>query len=309
MRARQGTSRLAALVAVIPLCSLACKERRTLGTDIVPERPALGAVTVKPIPTVDFRGRELHLDEALLASKVKGVLEKGEIFAAARPNRAAVAVTLDVRPFTEGSSEALEIGVRLRLRMTVRPEGAAPARFGEDVAAVGQAPLETRDVTEARSAFDRLLARTADDLVLAYVNRQKLWSGDAKGITAALGASDNDLRVEAMRIIGARKLREQVPALLRLLEDDDEGVRDAALGALVALQERGAIKALARSRQMRDTREMRKILDAIASLGGPEARDYLGFVADTHDDEEIRGMARAALQRLTKYLDTERPTK
>ena len=280
-----------------------------MGTDIVPERPALGAVTVKPIPTVDFRGRELHLDEALLASKVKGVLEKGEIFAAARPNRAAVAVTLDVRPFTEGSSEALEIGVRLRLRMTVRPEGAAPARFGEDVAAVGQAPLETRDVTEARSAFDRLLARTADDLVLAYVNRQKLWSGDAKGITAALGASDNDLRVEAMRIIGARKLREQVPALLRLLEDDDEGVRDAALGALVALQERGAIKALARSRQMRDTREMRKILDAIASLGGPEARDYLGFVADTHDDEEIRGMARAALQRLTKYLDTERPTK
>jgi hypothetical protein len=309
MRARRGTRRLAALVAVIPLCSLACKERQTSGTNIAPERPALGAVTVKPIPTVDFRGRELHLDEALLALKVKGVLERAEIFAAARPKQVVVAVGLEVRPFTEGSSEALEIGVKLRLRMTVRPEGAVPARFGEDVAAVGQAPLETRDVTEAKSAFDRLVARTAEDLVLAYVSRQKLWSADAKGIASALGASDNDLRVEAMRIIGARKLREQVPTLLRSLEDDDEGVRDAALGALVALQERGAIKALAQSRPMRDTREMRKILDAIASLGGSEAKDYLGFVADTHDDEEIRGMAREALQRLSKRTESDRPTK
>jgi hypothetical protein len=309
MRARQGTRRLAALVAVIPFCAIACKERQTSGTDLAPERPALGTVTVKPIPNVDFRGRELHLDEAPLALKVKGFLEKAEIFAAARPNRAAVAVTLDVRPFTEGSSEALEIGVKLRLRMTVRPEGAAPARFGEDVAAVGQAPLDTRDATEAKSAFERLVARTAEDLVLAYVSRQKLWSADAKGIVSALGAPDNDLRVEAVRIIGARKLRKQVPALLRLLEDDDEGVRDAALGALVVLQERGAINALAQSRQMRDTREMRKILDAIASLGGLEAKDYLGFVADTHDDEEIRGMARAALQRISKRVESERPTK
>jgi len=251
----------------------------------------------------------LHLEEAQLAAKLKSVLDKAEIFSEAKPKRALVAVALEVQPFTEGSAEALGMGVKLRLRMTVRPEGAAPARFGEDVAAVGQAPLQTRDANEAKAAFERLAERTAEDLVLAYVGRQQLWVGDTRAIAAALASSDNELRVEAMRIIGVRKLREQVPAVLRLLADDDEGVRDAALGALVALRERGAVKVLAESRPMRDTREMRKILDAIASLGGSEARDYLGFVAETHDDEEIRVMARAALDRLARHSEPERPTK
>jgi hypothetical protein len=66
---------------------------------------------------------------------------------------------------------------------------------------------------------------------------------------------------------------------------------------------------------MRDTREMRKVLDAIATLGGSEAQDYLAFVAETHDDEEIRTMAKAALERLGRRDDrgnkggSFRPTK
>ena len=51
---------------------------------------------------------------------------------------------------------------------------------------------------------------------------------------------------------------------------------------------------------MRDQREMRKILDAIAVLGGHEAAEYLGFVADGHDDPEIREMAAEAKKRLLR---------
>jgi hypothetical protein len=51
---------------------------------------------------------------------------------------------------------------------------------------------------------------------------------------------------------------------------------------------------------MKDSREMRKIVDALAALGGQEAADYLSFVADAHDDEEIRNMAKAALLRLKR---------
>jgi hypothetical protein len=50
---------------------------------------------------------------------------------------------------------------------------------------------------------------------------------------------------------------------------------------------------------MKDGREMRKIIDALAAIGGQEATDYLSFVADAHEDEEIREMAKAALFRLT----------
>ena len=51
---------------------------------------------------------------------------------------------------------------------------------------------------------------------------------------------------------------------------------------------------------MRDRREMRKILDAIATLGGKEASEYLSFVAEGHDDPEIRELAAAARARLQR---------
>jgi len=204
-----------------------------------------------------------------------------------------------------GSADALEMRVKIRLRVGVRPQGPSGARFAEDVTGVGEAPLATREARDVEAAIRRLAERTAADLAQAYAGRQKLWSADAQALARALAASDTDVRVEAMRVAGARRLRELVPAVVRLLGDEDENVRDAALGTLVAMGERSAIKALADSRQMRDAREMRKVLDAIASLGGREAKDYLGFVAETHDDEEIRVMAKEALGRLERRAATK----
>ncbi len=45
---------------------------------------------------------------------------------------------------------------------------------------------------------------------------------------------------------------------------------------------------------------MRKIIEAIAILGGQEADEYLSFVAATHDDDEIRAEAAAARARLQR---------
>jgi len=309
MSGRRGSAYLATLVTIGCAFVPACKRNRPSGSPPAEEPPCLGSVAVKPIPKVDFRGQEIKLDEERVAASVKNVLDNAHIFSEAKPKRAVVTPSVEIVPFTEGSADALEIGVKFRLRMTIRPEGGAPARYGEDAAALGQAPFQTRDAAEAKAAFQRLAQRTAQDLVRTYVARQKLWSGDTHAIAAALASADDDVRVEALRVIGARKLREHVPAVLRLLVDDDEGVRDAALGSLVALRERGAVKALAESRQMRDAREMRKVLDAIATLGGTEARDYLAFVAATHDDEEIRTMANQALERLTRHAGSFRPTK
>jgi HEAT repeat protein len=86
--------------------------------------------------------------------------------------------------------------------------------------------------------------------------------------------------------------------LVALLSDDEEAIRDAALGALVELRDPRAVPALTKAKSMKDRREVRKIIDALATLGGQEAADYLSFVADAHEDEEIRTMAKAALLRL-----------
>jgi HEAT repeat protein len=111
------------------------------------------------------------------------------------------------------------------------------------------------------------------------------------------------MQIEAIRAVAERKLTAEVPTLLRLLSHDDEAVRDAALGALVDLRDRRAVSELAKQRSMRDRREMRKILDAIATLGGQEAAEYLSFVADAHEDEEIKRMAKQALDRLKRRSD------
>jgi hypothetical protein len=218
-------------------------------------------------------------------------------------------ITVEVQVLSAGSSEHPEIGVRLRLRIAVRPQGSSPVRFNEDLLATGQVPLPAGEVGDSTESYQRLAERTAGDLLLSYVARQRLWVANVPEVKLALESHDTDLRVEALRIIGARKLREEVPDILALMADEDEAVRDAALGALVEMRERSAVKAVAESRPMRDVREMRKVLDAIATLGGREAMDYLAFVAETHDDEDIRGMAKEALERLKRRPETLQPTK
>lgn len=300
-------------VAAATLCWLAaCKGCPYGERDHPDDRPTLGSVVVKSTGRVSFRGTEFSLDDAQLTERVKSVLTRTQVFSESGSQSARQSkgnISLEVQVLDDGASEHPEIGVRLRLRVSLRPEGASPARLNEDTVATGQVPLAQVDASDIGMSFQRLAERTAEDLLLAYAARQKLWVASAPEVTSALESRDTDLRVEALRIIGARKLHEAVPEILRLLSDEDEVIRDAALGAVVELREQTAVKALAESRQMRDVREMRKVLDAIATLGGEEASDYLAFVAETHDDEDLRAMAKEALRRLKRHSDILQTTK
>jgi hypothetical protein len=305
-------SRYARILAawVIALCwSLsACKGCGERKSSASADRPSLAGVTVKPIAPTSYFGEQIQVDSARLSAKAKQILADGEIFADPEAKRPVAQVSLEAEVFSADGADGPEIGAKVHLRITARPS-VAPARFAEDVEAVGQSPLPKGDVEGVRTAFQHLAERTVEDLLQAYVARQKLWQASVRDIEVALKSSDNDVRVEAIRIVAARSLREETPMILGLLSDDEENVRDAALGALVALRERSAVKVLAASRQMRDAREMRKILDAIATLGGREAVEYLSFVAETHDDEEIRGMAKDAMERLSRHDQSIRTTK
>jgi HEAT repeat protein len=176
---------------------------------------------------------------------------------------------------------------------------AAPARGATPPPAAGRAPAAP-SADEKRALFERLALRVAGDLIDSFAAREKLATAPESAIRAALRGDGGELQEQAIRIAGERKLRDEVPALLDLLENPDESVRDAALGALIQIGDRRAVSALTRSRSLRDRREMRKIIEAIATLGGDEALDYLSFVAATHDDEEIRALATGAKQRLER---------
>jgi HEAT repeat protein len=152
----------------------------------------------------------------------------------------------------------------------------------------------------SRPVLAPLVMRIARDLIDGVAARRRLQEGSPAALHAALVGDGGELREEAIRIIGERQVRAEVPALLKLLDDQDETVRDAALGALISLKERRAVRVLTESRSLRDRREMRKIIEAISILGGQEADEYLSFVAATHDDDEIRAAATAARARLQR---------
>jgi len=276
------------------------------------DRPALGKVAVKGAAGATVRGTFIVLDDASIVSKARETLRQSGIFAetdGAATRRTIANVGIEVGVLADGGSEASEIGVKVRLRIDIHPATAAMVRYGEDTAAVGQAPLDKDKRADLAGAFQRLAERTTDDLLSAYAKREKLWHAGESEIAQALASSDNDLRLEAIRITGVRKLGGQLPTVLRLLTDEDEATRDAALGAVVAMGDRTAIRALAESHQMRDSHEMSKVLDAVATLGGREAKEYLSFVGETHDDPDIRSMAKAALERLKKRDVADQPTK
>ena len=93
----------------------------------------------------------------------------------------------------------------------------------------GQAP-------DRAAILNRLVLRIAGDLIDDHVARRQLERGPPAAVHAALQADGGELRDEAIRAVGERKLREEVPTLLKLLSDPEERTRDAALGSLIALE-------------------------------------------------------------------------
>jgi hypothetical protein len=272
-----------------------------------PPRPRLGPVVVRDLtPPDDAPARldtaaiERHVRARLLAS---GQFETG----AGRADAGAGGVT---RALVGVGIDGAEVGEKavarahVALRLETRPSD-APAAVDENLEAGAEQQYslarkrgDAGAATDKQAVFGRLVLRIAGDLVDGFGARRRLREATPAQLRAALATDGGELRIEAIRAIGERKLASEGDALLALLDDPDETTRDAALGALITLGDRRAVTALTRSRSLRDRREMRKIIEAIAILGGQEADDYLSFVASSHDDEDIRAEAAAARARL-----------
>ena len=179
----------------------------------------------------------------------------------------------------------------MRMRVDTRPPD-QPGAVSFDVDGNGVEPYTvTKPAPDLRPCSPSSSCGSRADLSNDVAARRRLHTGSTQAVHEALTADGGELRQEAIRVVADRKLREEAPVLLKLLGDNDEPTRDAALGALIVLKDRRAVTELTRTRSLRDRREMRKILEAIAMIGGEEAEQYLSFVAATHDDEEIRAVA------------------
>jgi HEAT repeats len=143
--------------------------------------------------------------------------------------------------------------------------------------------------------------RSIGDCVAGVGARVKLAAGDAGALAAAIDGSDEDLRDEAMTLAAERKTTVAVPALIRRLKSDDHAVRDRAIGALSAIGDPRAVHPLTDVAKFYDVGDLPKVLDALATIGGPEARAYLEFVASGHDNPEMRELAKQAIGHLERH--------
>jgi hypothetical protein len=287
-----------AVWAMLLLGAVACKRPSPASQPSV----QLGPVAIAPSAGA---GDESSLvDREALARNARGQLARAGIFAGEAPQSTSPGVAVASLRMTL-STELVQAEGRavvralVRLSVSTRPAGVAPSHFGEDVQANAEMPYDLETHPDKKGVFQQLAERAVGDLLTAYIARQKLWSADRQAVHAALSVP-GEMRLEAIRVAAVRRLVDEVPTLVALLSDDEEAIRDAALGALVELHDPRAVPALTKTKSMKDSREMRKIVDALAALGGQEAADYLSFVADAHDDEEIRNMAKAALLRLKR---------
>lgn len=294
-----------AVWALLSLGAVACKRPSATSP------PSLWLGPVSVVARAGAGDASSLVDREALAQKARLQLLQAGIFNGeamqSTPSGAAVArirITLSTDLVRADGKAAVRADVWLNV--STRPEGVAPSHFGEDVRASAEMLYEPEAQPDKRGVLQRLAERAVGDLLAAYVARQKLWSARPEAVHAAL-AAPGELRLEAIRVAAAHKLHDEVPNLVALLSDDEESIRDAALGALVELRDPRAVQALTKTKSMKDRREMRKIVDALAALGGQEAADYLSFVADAHEDEEIRNMASAALVRLRNRSSAKLP--
>lgn len=176
--------------------------------------------------------------------------------------------------------------------------GADPPVLSQALAERAYRPGEAADAVE--KAGRAHLERALGDVLKELLAKIRLHQGNSQQLLAALSDADFDLRGEAIRAAGLRRERAAVPQLAQLLKSEDADLRDLSLGALVEIGDRSAVPAITRAAPFRDVRELPKILDAVAALGGDEAQAYLEFVATSHEHEAIRELAREALGRFAR---------
>lgn len=308
-----------ASVLLAPIAGSGCRSRR-------PPAPApplvLGPILIQAAPSADRSSPAA--DGPAIAGRLRSVLLGSGLVVSPKPDPSDAGASASAPPGDQSSSpsgsgtvrvvglvatEIVEVDRKglcragVNLKVDTRPSD-APGALEEDLSATGE---ERFEITAAggpdRAALaQRVAERTAVDLLSGLLARARLRRATPAEIHAAIvDGGSSPVREEAIRLAGARGLKGEASALLGLLDDPEESIRDAALGALIALRDQRAVAQLARHRSLRDRREMTKILEAISQIGGEEAEQYLSFVADAHEDADIRQQAREAHDRVLRH--------
>jgi HEAT repeat protein len=125
-----------------------------------------------------------------------------------------------------------------------------------------------------------------------------------------LRAREPRIREQAIRVLGDRRARAAVPALIERLADPDPLLAERAAGALAQIRDPRAVGPLIDySRRDDDAGRAARFARIIGDVGGSEARGYLLTLESGHLDPRVRAAAREALQDMAEREREQGPTR
>jgi hypothetical protein len=245
------------------------------------------------------------LDEAALTAKAADAIARSSGLrvldggvAGARHYR----LRVEVR--TESASHEGKKLYRAQVYAKLSPIGEGPEQLSFEQTAVAERIADEAkrgaDGGVGGDAWNAHVSHAVEDVVKGVGARARLSTAEPAELAFALEGPDEDLREEAARLCGERKAGACVPGLVKLLKGEDRDGRDRAIGSLAAIGDARAVRPLTEVARFRDLGDLPKVLDALAMIGGDEARSYLEFVASGHDSPEIRDLAKQALAHLER---------
>jgi hypothetical protein len=267
-----------ALIAVALALSASCTRLPSGAT-------AVEAVQVSEANLAAHPELGLAADRAQLA--VQGALESSGKFAL-RPRGARIRVEVEHARRLPGPADRdqAEVMVSLELQADADGDRLLAEGLGRQL---GDAEGELR-VT----AFEGALRGAVKDASLALAYQLDARKKSDAELIADLAANDPRVRDHAVRVLADRRNPAAVPNLVARLNDESPVVVLRAIGALVAIGDRRAVRPLIELTRKRPPQIVAQILYALGSLGGAEAESFLYTLESGAAEEEVRRAAAEA---------------
>ena len=168
---------------------------------------------------------------------------------------------------------------------------------------VGNEPGAALDPQTRAAAFGSALAEALRDASGSLVWQLQARKKSDAALLRDLKNPDARVRDYAIRALADRRNAAAVPYLIGQLDGDSILMVRRAMGALVAIGDRRAVRPLIDLSRRRPPQLVAEIIYALGSLGGPEVEAFLYTLESGSPDEEVRRAATEAFTELMKKRD------
>jgi HEAT repeat protein len=188
----------------------------------------------------------------------------------------------------------------VRTAITISLDSDSSPRLQAKILAEKPVPDAREPGPKRRRALRAFLERALGDAARLVAIEARLEHSPTAMLVPLTRDPDRDVRDHAVQILGVRRAREAVPAVLESLSDPDLEVAQHAVGALISIGDPRATSKIIELTKRKTGLFLKQLLYALASFGDREAEAFLWSMSQGHPDPNIQRTAQAALESLRR---------